>query len=369
MTGSENPRDSRGGGSHRSLYEKIIARENIFAAWREFQNGKTRKSDVLIFSENFESHLLDLHRDLANATYRHGGYQSFVVCDPKRRDIHKACVRDRVLHHAIVRILTPIFDKTFIFDSYSSRKGKGTHKAIDRLRNFASKLSRNNTRSVWVLKCDVRKFFDSIDHDILLKILSRKCCEEKFIGLLSNIIASYNAKTKRGLPLGNLTSQLFSNVYMNEFDQFVKRKLRSKYYVRYADDFAILSNDRQYLEQILPELTSFLAEHLKLVMHDRKIVIEKWHCGIDFLGFVHFPHFSLVRTKTKQRIFKKLAVRQREYSLGKISADQLASSVQSYLGVLGHSRNKRLILEIKSRFPIISPVGNPATQISQSELG
>jgi len=153
------------------MFEKIISLKNLFDAWTEFRRDKRRKKDVAEFELNLEDNIFKLHEDLVNGVYKHGGYFSFFINDPKKRHIHKASVRDRLLHHAIIRVIEQMWDKKFIFDSWSSRKYKGTHWAIKRLYKMGLKLSRNNSRTLWVLKLDIRKFFDSVDHEILLKIL------------------------------------------------------------------------------------------------------------------------------------------------------------------------------------------------------
>src|SRR3989338_6328626 len=221
-------------------YEEIISVENLLEAWKEFKRGKAKKEEVQRFQLRLMEHILALHRDLRNRTYTHGPYKHFRITDPKPRDIHKANVRDRLLHHALYRKLYPFFDRTFIADSYSCRVGKGTHKALSRFHEFSLLVSKNNTKTCWVLKCDIRKFFVNIDHDILTAILKKYIPDENILWLLEEIIESFSP----GLPLGNLTSQLFVNIYMNEFDQFAKHKLKAKYYIRYADDFVIYSKDR-----------------------------------------------------------------------------------------------------------------------------
>ena len=204
-------------------YEDIISVENLLDAWKEFIRGKRKKKDVQDFQYRLMDNILVLHRDLRDKTYRHGAYEAFKINDPKPRDIHKATVRDRLLHHALYRKLYPFFDRTFIADSYSCRKGKGTHRAMDRFRTFAYKVSKNHTCTVWVLKCDIRKFFASIDQKILMEIVSRYIPEPDIQWLIGQFVGSFHStKAGKGLPLGNLTSQLLVNIYMNEFDQFVK---------------------------------------------------------------------------------------------------------------------------------------------------
>jgi len=220
--------------------------------------------------------ILKLHAELAEKIYRHGPYYAFKINDPKPRDIHKAKVRDRILHHAVYRILYPYFDKKFINDSYSCRNDKGTHKAIDCFRSYAYSVGKNHTLTVWVLKCDIRKFFASVDQKILLDIVARHIPDSGTVLLINQIVSSFNSgKGGKGLPLGNLTSQLLVNVYMNELDQFIKHKLKAKYYVRYADDFVILSRDKEWLVSLIPRISDFLDTKLALTLHPDKVYI-KW---------------------------------------------------------------------------------------------
>ncbi|KKQ72702.1 MAG: RNA-directed DNA polymerase (Reverse transcriptase) [Candidatus Falkowbacteria bacterium GW2011_GWD2_38_42] len=338
-----------GGGGHNSRYQKskckiecneifeeIICLENLFAAWREFYKGKKQKKDVEEFSVNLEDNIFALHDDLKNGNYQHSQYASFFVCDPKLRHIHKACVRDRLLHNAIVRIVEPVFERIFIFDSYSSRKNKGTHKAIERFKKFAWALSQNNTKTVWVLKCDIRKYFNSVNHEILMNLLKKRIFDDKLIHLLENIIKSYNKEEEKGIPLGNLTSQLFSNVYLNELDDFIKRKLGFNHYTRYADDFLLVSKRKSELLAILEDIGKFLEDKLKLSLHPKKVIIQKWHQGVDFLGYKIFPHHILLRTKTKKRILMKMKIFKKKLISGNINKNNFEQSKNSYLGILKH---------------------------------
>ncbi len=305
-------------------FEDIISLENLLEAWSEFVCGKRKRKDVQEFAHNLMSNLIGLHTDLATSNYAHSNYTAFNISDPKPRSIHKAIVRDRVLHHAIYRKLYPFFDRTFIADSFSCRLNKGTHKTIKRFNYFARKVSQNNTRTCWVLKCDVRKFFASIDHGILLQILSQYIPDLGILLLLENIIDSFSVSPGVGLPLGNLTSQLFCNVYMNELDQFVKHKLRVKHYVRYADDFVLISHDREYLEKQLTLIKAFLNAGLKLSLHPDKVSIKTYASGVDFLGWVNFPNHRVLRTVTKRRMFKRIGIY------------PTTETLNSYLGLLSH---------------------------------
>lgn len=175
------------------LYPKIISVENLLVAWEEFIQGKKQRVDVQLFALNLLSNILLLHSDLANFTYKHAGYQRFSINDPKQREIHKATVRDRLLHHAIYRVLYPIFNQGFIYDSYSCRTGKGSHRAVDRLESFIRKVSQNYTSPCFVLKCDIKKFFDSMDHQVLLEIIERKIKDPDLIQLIKEIIESFGS--------------------------------------------------------------------------------------------------------------------------------------------------------------------------------
>jgi len=340
---------------HKDLLWLIISPANLFRAWEVFKRDKKNKPDVSRFELNLEENIFDLYRDLKNGTYKHGNYEGFWIHDPKLRKIHKATVRDRVLHHAIFNVLNPIFEPTFVPTSFSCRIGKGTHKGMEKLRDMIRTVSENDTKRCYVLKCDVRKFFDSIDHDVLIGILQKKIKDEKVMNLLREIIESFVAKRpnlfqRKGVPIGNLTSQIFANIYMNELDQFVKHKLKAKYYVRYTDDFVIIAREKEYLENILTSIHTFLGEKLYLELHPNKISITKHNRGADFLGYVVLPKYIRVRTKTKRRIFRKLEQIVRQLERGEVSKKRVEASLQSYLGVLSHADAYNFSQALKNYF-------------------
>lgn len=305
-------------------FEEVASFENLCEAWEEFIAGKREKKDVMEFSRHLGDEIGTLHADLASGTYRHGPYHAFAINDPKPRSIHKATVRDRLLHHAIHRKLYPYFAARFIADSYSCQIGKGTHRAMDRFRQKARKVSRNHTRTCWILKCDIRKFFASVDHTILVGQLRQACADPRLTELLEGIIRSFGASPGRGIPLGNLTSQLFANVYMDAFDRFVKRDLRVKHYIRYADDFVLLSHDRRRLFELVPTLQTFLSAQLVLSLHPKKLIIQTFASGLDFLGWTHLPYHRVPRTKVKRHMFKR------------VMDHPMEETLQSYLGLLRH---------------------------------
>ena len=289
-------------------YSEIITIANLLLAWEEFLAGKRKRNDVILFQGRLMDNIISLHHDLKNKTYRHNNYQAFNISDPKPRNIHKATVRDRLLHHLLYREIYQYFDKQFIHDSYSCRMNKGAHKAVYRLAELINQVSKNNQRTVWALKCDIKKFFASIDHKILNNILSKYISDSNLLWLFNQVINSFATpgQVGIGLPLGNLTSQLLVNVYMNEFDQFVKRELKVKYYIRYADDFVFLDENKDLLVSLRPKLEDFLAKHLKLTMHPKKVFLKTLASGVDFLGWVNFTDYRTLRTITKKRMFKKI---------------------------------------------------------------
>jgi len=330
-------------------FEEIISLENLLEAWGKFVKGKRNKKDMAEFSLNLMDNLTILHKELEKFDYHHGGYTYFKINDPKPRDIHKATVRDRLAHHSIHRILYPYFNDKFIHDSYSSRLGKGTHKAVDKFKEYFYKVSHNNRRTCWVLKCDIRKFFASINHAILFRILRQYIKDQKTLWLLNEVVASFSSGTPGvGLPLGNLTSQLLVNIYLNELDQFVKHKIKAQFYIRFADDFVILSDDKKYLEGVLAAVGLFLEQELKLNLHPDKVSISTFSSGIDFLGVINFPYYRIIRTKTKRRMLVRMKQKSKELEAGTISKNELNQSLQSYLGLLKHNNSydlKKLFLE------------------------
>ncbi|MDX9779335.1 MAG: reverse transcriptase/maturase family protein [Patescibacteria group bacterium] len=319
-------------------YNELITIPNLLLVWEEFLLGKKKRVDVAIFQSKLIDNIFCLYHDLKERKYRHGSYQSFNISDPKPRNIHKATVYDRLLHHLLYQETYQYFDQYFINDSYSCRLGKGTHRAIYRLSTFAKKASFNNRKTVWVFKGDIRKFFASIDHGILKSILARYIEDQDLLYLFGEVIDSFNTSGKFGvgLPLGNLTSQLLVNIYMNEFDQFVKRDLKIKYYIRYADDFVILGECREELISLRLRLEEFLSEHLKLFLHPEKTFLKTLASGVDFLGWVQFFEYKVLRTTTKRRMLKR------------IEQSNKSATLASYAAMLKHvhayNLSKRLCL-------------------------
>lgn len=273
----------------------------------KFRVGKRSRVDVMAFERKLEDNLFALRDDLASGRYQHGLYEPFTVFDPKQRSIHKATVRDRLVHQAVVNVIEPCFERRFIHDSFSCRVGKGTHAAINRLRCFLRRASRNDAMTVYALKCDVRQFFAYIDHDILLQLLARQVHDPRTLALLRRIVESFFVTPGKGLPLGNLTSQLFANVYLHELDHFVKHALRIRYYVRYCDDFVLLTRTMDEARHLVGVIDGFLGSRLALTLHEFKIHVRTWRQGVDFLGYVLMPSATVIRQKTAQRMLRRVA--------------------------------------------------------------
>ncbi|MDO8530401.1 MAG: reverse transcriptase/maturase family protein [bacterium] len=331
---------------HNNFYAEMISLENLFLAWDKFKQGKRKKLDVQIFELKLSDNLFDLYDDLTRKLYMHGPYESFFIADPKLRHIHKATVRDRVIHHAVYKYLIKIFEPTFIFSSYSCREEKGTHRGVDKLKLFAGKVYQTHGKC-FVLKCDVRKFFDSINHKILIEIIERTIKDKDAMWLINGIVNSFKSEFSdkddaKGAPIGNLTSQIFANIYMNEFDQFVKNTLKMKHYIRYTDDFLIVHHDVAVLEKAKDTINEFLRTKLKLSLHPGKVEIRKYKQGTDFLGYVTLPKARIVRPRTKKRMDRKINDNLQLLKNGKMEEKSFFQSFNSFLGVLSHANTYEL---------------------------
>ena len=239
------------------MFHEIISCKNLFDAWEEFKRGKRMQTGVCAFERHLEKNIFDLYGELRGEAYRHGPYEQFRIDDPKPRLISKASVRDRVVHRAIHRVLYPAVDSYFIYASYASRIGKGTHRAFWRARTLLRAMSRNHTRTCFVLQCDIRKFFDTVDHAVLVSLVENTIKDKRAVDLLWGIIRSFHTLPGKGMPLGNLTSQLFANMYMDPLDKFITHGLGISSYVRYADDFLIVTDDTRTAWDIASRISRF----------------------------------------------------------------------------------------------------------------
>lgn len=349
--------DNRGGivgGFHGCDFCDVISVRNIFSAWKEFSHGKKSNKGVAKFELNLEDHLFKLHDELTAGEFKLHPYKVCVVQDPKRRVIHIASVRDRILFHAIYRKLYHLFDPIFIHDVYSSRVEKGTHAGINRLEVFLRKVSKNYSQPTFVLKCDIRKFFDTIDQNILINLISKKVVDIRLLNLIKKIIESFAHTPGKGVPLGNVTSQLFANIYMNSFDHFIKYRLKMKYYIRYCDDFVIVDSRECVLKSLIPIISNFIKNELKLDLHPRKTEIRKLNQGSDFLGYVLLPHHRVLRTSTKNRMLKNISNIKSRYEQGLVSESRFTNTVSSYLGMLKHCKGEMIKNKIKQMIVAIN---------------
>src|SRR3989338_5051094 len=263
--------------TYNRLYERLYSYENLYLAYQKARKEKTKKQYVLDFEAYLEGNLIRLKKDLQTFDYKPNKLKKFIVRDPKTRTIHASAFRDRVVHHALVNILEPIFERIFIQDSYASRKDKGTHPAVNRFILFMRKVSRNgkcvknswNRNSIcgYVFKADIKKYFDNVDHEVLLGIIGRKVRDSGVLWLVKVILDNFDSPLKgKSMPLGNYTSQFFANVYLNELDYFMKHVLKAKYYIRYVDDIVILHKRKKLLENYKDRIIRYLT-CLELTLH------------------------------------------------------------------------------------------------------
>lgn len=332
------------------LYEKISSFDNLLLAAKKAQKGKRFQPDVASFHFRLEENLLALQKELKEKSYHPGTYTTFYIYDPKERMISAAPYRDRVLHHALCNIIEPIFERTFIFDSYANRKEKGTHKAILRYQQYAK-------RHPYVLKCDIRKFFPSLDHAVLKRSLRTKIKCYDTLKLIDLIIDASNPQEehllwfegddlftpierRKGLPIGNLTSQFWANVYLNSFDHFVKEVLGVKGYIRYVDDFVLFSKSKSQLHEWKNQITNYLAR-LRLIPHPTKTQIHLCKKGVPFLGFRIFPNYYYVRKERIKRYRRYLRKCLLLKNRGLLSPQQLEDQLNAWLGHIRFGQNSK----------------------------
>ena len=323
---------------------------NLTLAWRNARKGKTSIPEVMAFDENVERNLISLHKELVSKTYKPRPLSTFVLRDPKTRVISKSDFRDRVVHHALIRVIGNIFELTFIYDSCANQKNKGTSLAINRFRTFQCKATLNYSKPAFCLKADIKQYFPNIDHSILLNILKRKIKDEDVIWLIEQIISNKDMPSVLGerakcLPLGNLTSQFFANVYLNELDQFVKHKLKVKYYIRYVDDFIIFHSSKKQLIKWKNEIEIFLKEVLKLDLHPQKSRIIPLIRGVDFVGFRNFCKYAILRKRNIRNMQKKI----NSYERGDNSFSSVFNSYQGWQAYAKWANTTSLRKRVKSR--------------------
>ncbi|MDX2032602.1 MAG: RNA-directed DNA polymerase, partial [Blastocatellia bacterium] len=355
---------------HGDLWPRITNFGNLLSAARKARRGKRSQRNVLAFDYNLENYLIELQDALLAQTYQPGSYTTFTIVEPKKRMISAAPYGDRVVHHALCNVIAPIFERTFTGDSFANRKGFGSHRALGRFKGYAR-------RYRYVLQCDVRKYFPSIDHEILKTTIRRKIKCPRTLWLIDTIIDASNVQEevvhffpgddlftpyerRRGLPIGNLTSQFFANLYLNGFDHFIREGLRAPAYVRYVDDFALFSDDREYLREARRAIEARLAE-LRLRIHPVKSQLFETRCGASFLGFRVLPDRVRVRAENLQRARRRLRLYQAQFRTGGMSLDELTQCLRSWIAHLAHGDTWQLRKEVFRATTFSSPrLGAPS---------
>ena len=337
---------------HGNLWPTLTSFEHLLRSSEKAKRGKRFRPAVARYEFALERELWKLREQLLGKTYCPGKYRSFYIYEPKKRLISAAPYRDRIVHHALTGVLEPIFEPTFITDSYACRKGKGTHAAVDRCQQFAQRFR-------YVFKTDIRKFFPSMDHAILKGHVARKIKDPNLLWLVGLIIDGSNpqeevqryfpgddlftpGERQRGIPIGNQTSQFFANVYLDPLDHFVKERLRFKGYVRYVDDFLLFSDDKRQLAEARERIVQFLVK-LRLKLHPRKNTIFPVKEGIRFLGYRVFPTHRLLVKENVWRFLRRVRTMQRQYSEGQITLPEINQRLMSWSGHARQADTHRLL--------------------------
>jgi hypothetical protein len=324
-----------------------VSFENLWSAYLAARRGKRTRPQVAAYELDAESRLLRLQEELEAGTYQHGVYRTFVVQEWKRRVISAAPFRDRIVHHALCQVITPIWEPRFIHDSYACRVGRGTLAAVDRAQHFLC-------RYRYCLQLDVREFFPSMDHAVLLNTLAQHLADPRVLDLCEHILTSGQGVLEdaytpvffpgddlfaqirpRGLPIGNLTSQFWANVYLHPLDLFIKQELRCKGYVRYCDDLLLFADDKPTLHEWRAAVIAQAAT-LRLTLHEQRAQVSPTRAGIPFLGWVVFPTHRRLRRRAVVRFWQRYRSRLQAYGAGELDRSQLDAMVHGWIGHVQH---------------------------------
>ena len=346
--------------TYRNFYSELTSFENIFLAYKKARKHKSTRNYVIEFEKDLLNNILKLKHELETCTYTPEPLKTFILRDPKTRKISKSEFRDRIVHHALFNVLEPIYEKRFIYDSCANRKNKGNLFAIRRFYKFLRKVTKNGTLTInkynnnsiisYCLKADIKHYFETVDQQILLKIIKRKVKDEKVIWLTEQILINFNTKIKgKGMPLGNLTSQFFANIYLNELDYFIKHNLRIKYYIRYVDDFVILHESYDQLLKWKGYISGFLIDNLKIELHKDKSRIIPLSRGIDFIGFRNFYYYKLLRNRNVRKMKNKI----RSYKEGIITKDKITESFQGWQAYAKWANTYKLRKNLKKNLKLL----------------
>lgn len=348
---------------HHELFDRFANFASLHAAAKTAVRGKRRKPGAAAFFANFEREILELERELQAGTYRPGRYVEILVRDPKERLVSAAPFRDRVVHHALCSVIAPIFEAGFIANTFANRVGKGTHRAI-------ASYERYRDRHAHVLRCDIFRYFPAIDHAILKTDFRRRIACERTLWLMDTIVDASNAqepvelyfagddlftphRRRRGLPIGNLTSQFFANIYLNPFDHFVTKELRTAKYVRYVDDFALFSDDRAWLTEARVKIETWLTK-LRLQIHGVKSQLFETRHGASFVGFQVLPETVRVKNENLRRARRRMKHLQKAYRRGEKDLQQITQCVRSWIAHLEHGNTWQLRTRIFNALAFVS---------------
>lgn len=334
------------------IYNKVCLRKNLMLAFRKAKKGKSSKEYVRDFEANLDTNISKLTQELETFSYRPRPLKTFVIKDPKSRVISSSHFRDRIVHHALCNVIEPIFEKVFIHDSYANRMGKGTHRAIRRFERFKRKVSingrlvkhakNNNMVSGYFLKADIKHYFDTVDHCTMVRIIRKAVKDENVIWLVRQILSNHNGKIRdKGMPIGNLTSQLFANIYLNELDYFVKHGLKAKFYIRYMDDFIIFHKSEPVLYRHKRRIGEFLKT-IKLEMHEEKSRVYPLHKGAGFLGYRIFYNYKLLKKSNIRTIYNRIEKFKTNYDEKLVSREKIMESLESWMSYARYANTLKL---------------------------
>ena len=315
-----------------NFFDQLVSFENLLLASKKALRGKKDRHTVSSFYFNLENELITLKEELATDAYRPRDFRVFEVREPKIRKICSSDFRDRVVHHAICNYLEPVFERRLIYDTYACREGKGSHRALRRCQEFAR-------RGRYYLKCDITKFFDSIDHLVLKRLLQRIVKDRRLLALMERIIDHVvpGDPPGKGLPIGNLTSQHFANMYLGELDHLLKERLRVKGYLRYMGDFICFADDKAELHRLLDEIRRFCRDVLKLELKDKVVRIAPVTEGVPFLGFRIYPNLIRIQRENLIRFRRKLKKKEIAYQEGRLTQAELIESASSMIAHISHA--------------------------------
>ncbi|RJQ29229.1 RNA-dependent DNA polymerase [Candidatus Parcubacteria bacterium] len=327
------------------MWYRLTSFSNLCDAYKKAARRRRYKGDALRFGMNLENEILLLQKELRSGTYIPGDYRSFIRHDSKRRIIQVAPFRDRVVHHALCNCIAPLFESHFIHDSYACRKNRGTHKAIQRVERLTQSVSKNFFEPVYYMHCDVRKYFDSINHIVLFSQIMKRVYDLRTLQLIWKIIKS-NGLTV-GIPIGNLTSQLFANIYLNELDYTTQFLIGAKQYVRYMDDVILIESEKKKLWNIYIQMKYMCEKELCVSFKESSPRIIPCEKGIDFLGYISFRTYRLLRKSTVRRMFKKARKKQYAYKKGFVSEYSFKNAMASFDGYIKHANAWKIRNELK----------------------